>query len=170
MTRTDDLLRELDEARDGFAEAVDAVDLELATVPGIIGDWSVRDLVVHVAFWCEHGTDALRLAAGGRGADFAYDTRDTDRMNADLMDEARRTTPSAATEREERAYAVFRDAIATLDPSLLSLRLGNGDTVAEVIRYDGPDHYAEHAAQIRAWFGTDEDETDGGWPNLESDR
>ena len=158
MTRVDDLLRELDDARDDFAEAVDAVDLELVTTPGIVDDWSVRDLVVHVAFWCEHGTDALRLAAAGRGAEFAYDTADTDRMNAELQVEARRTRPSAAAEREERAYAAFREAIAAVDPALLSLRLGNGDTVEEVIRYDGPEHYAEHAAHVRAWFGPQEDD------------
>jgi hypothetical protein len=161
MTSIDDLLRELEEARDGFAEAVDAVDLELATTPGIVGDWSVRDLVVHVAFWCEHGTGALRLAADGSGAAFAYDSADTDRMNAELETEARATPPAAATEREERAYSAFRVAIRRLDPGLLNLRLGNGDLVEEVIRYDGPEHYAEHAAQVRAWFGDDpEDEDD----------
>jgi hypothetical protein len=160
MTRIDDLLRELEEARDGFAEAVDAVDLELATTPGIVGDWSVRDLVVHVAFWCEHGTDAVRLAADGRGAAFAYDSADTDRMNAELEAEARGTPPAAATEREERAYAAFADVVRDLDPGLLSLRLGSGDTVEEVIRYDGPEHYAEHAAQVRAWFGDGADEDD----------
>jgi Mycothiol maleylpyruvate isomerase N-terminal domain len=160
MTLIGDLLHELEQSRDGFADAVEAVDLELATTPGVIGDWSVRDLVVHVAFWCEHGTEALRLAAGGRGADFAYDTADTDRMNDELLAEARRTPPAAATEREERAYAAFADAIRGLDQHLLSLELGNGDTVEEVIRYDGPGHYAEHAAQVRAWFGDDGEDPD----------
>ena len=160
MTSVADLLGELEGARDDFAEAVDAVDLELATTPGIVGDWSVRDLVVHVAYWCEHGTDALLLAADGRGAAFAYDTADTDRMNAELESEARATPPAAATDREERAYAAFAEAIRGMDPALLSLRLGNGDTVEEVIRYDGPEHYAEHAAQVRAWFGGDRDDED----------
>jgi hypothetical protein len=155
MTSTDELLRELEGARDGFAEAVDAVDMELATAPGVVGELSVRDLVVHVAYWCEHGTDALRLAASGRGAAFAYDTADTDLMNAELVVEARRTSPAAAAEREERAYAAFAEAIRGLDPALLSQRLGNDDTVEEVIRYDGAEHYAEHAAQLRAWFGPD---------------
>jgi Mycothiol maleylpyruvate isomerase N-terminal domain len=155
VTRVEELARALDAARDDFAQAVDAVDIELVRAPGIVGDWSVRDLVVHVAFWCEHGSEALRLAAIGRGAEFDYDSAQTDRMNADLEAEARRTSPTAAAEREEAAYGAFRDAIAGLDPTLLSLRLGNGDTVEEVIRYDGPGHYAEHTAQIRAWFGTD---------------
>jgi hypothetical protein len=32
----------------------------------------------------------------------------------------------------------------------LDLQLGNGDAVEDVVRYDGPDHYAEHSAQLRA--------------------
>ncbi len=40
--------------------------------------------------------------------------------------------------------------MADLDEELLDLRLGNGDTVEAVIRYDGPDHYAEHAEHFRA--------------------
>ena len=40
------LLRDLDAARGGFLEVLADVDLELATVPGVMEDWSVRDLVV----------------------------------------------------------------------------------------------------------------------------
>ncbi len=49
---------------------------------------------------------------------------------------------------------------SALDPTLLGLRLGNGDRVEDVIRYDGPDHYAEHAGHLRAWFAADDDEDD----------
>ena len=57
--------------------------------------------------------------------------------------------------------SAFRTALAALDPSLLAVRLGNGDTVEEVVRYDGPEHYAEHTAHLRAWFAPDEPEADG---------
>ena len=55
-----------------------------------------------------------------------------------------------ARAREEAAYQRFRRAVAALDEGLLDLRLGNGDSVEAVIRYDGPDHYAEHAEHLRA--------------------
>jgi hypothetical protein len=29
-----------------------------------------------------------------------------------------------------------------------------------VIVYDGPEHYDEHSAHLRAWFGADADEDD----------
>jgi len=152
------LLGRLDTSRQDFLDALGAVDADLVTVPGVMEDWSVRDIVVHVAAWCEHAVSALDLAVAGRGDGFAYSTAETDAMNVHFLEEARRTSPSAALEREDVAFSAFRERVAALDPSLLGLRLGNGDTVEDVIRYDGADHYAEHTAHLRAWFGGDEDD------------
>lgn len=153
-------LAALDSSRRGFLDALESVDADLVTVPGVMDDWSVRDLVVHVAAWCEHATEALDLAAAGRGDDFAYSTADTDAMNTRILDDARRTSPSAALAREEAAFSAFRARVAELEPTLLELQLGNGDTVREVIDYDGPDHYREHTEHLRAWFGPDEEDED----------
>jgi hypothetical protein len=163
VTRVDQLLGELDAQRAAFLEALDAVEPELVTAPGLVGEWSVRDLLVHIAFWCEHGADALALATGGRGAEFDYRHDQTDAMNAALAAEAADLPPPEARLREEEAFLAFRGAVQALDPEILDLRLGNGDTVAEVINYDGPEHYEEHAADIRAWFGggSIDDEADG---------
>jgi hypothetical protein len=160
MAELESLLAALDAARDDFHDALAGVDAELVTVPGVLGDWSVRDLVVHVAAWDEHGTGALELASAGRGDEFAYSTADTDAENDRIEAEALRTSPSEALAREERAFAQFRAAIAALDPELLDHHLGNGDSVEAVIRYDGADHYAEHTEHIRAWFALDETDPD----------
>ena len=160
MTRVDQLLGELDAQRAAFLEALAAVDPSLMTAPGLVEAWSARDLVVHLAFWCDHGTDALALATAGRGDEFAYDPGDTDAMNARLLKESVSMPPAAARGREEQAFLALRSAVQALDPEILDLRLGNGDTVAEVIAYDGPEHYGGHAADIRAWFTEAPDEED----------
>lgn len=154
----DALLDRLDASRQAFVDALEAVDADLVTVPGVMEDWSVRDIVVHVSAWCEHATNALELAVAGRGDEFAYSTGDTDAMNVRILEEARRTSPSAALEREEAAFTALRERVSAIDPELLPLRLGNGDTVEEVIAYDGPDHYAEHTEHLRAWFAPEHDE------------
>ena len=153
----DSILVELDAAREDFLDALGDVDADLVTVPGVMEDWSVRDLVVHVAAWAEHASEALEHAATGRGAAFAYSTGDTDAMNVRILEAARATAPSAALAREEAAFADLRSRVARLDPELLTLGLGNGDTVAEVIGYDGAEHYAEHTAHLRAWFAGEDD-------------
>jgi hypothetical protein len=157
---SDDLLGRLDAEREAFLDALAAVDAGLVTAPGVLDDWSVRDLVVHVAAWAEHATDALTLVTTGRSNEFAYSTADTDAMNERILAAARETDPADALAREEAAFSALRDAVATLDPGLLGTTLGNGDTVEEVIRYDGPDHYAEHTAHLRAWFADDPDDDD----------
>ena len=154
----EELLERLDASRVAFLDALEAVDADLVTVPGVMEDWSVRDIVVHVAAWAEHATNALDLAVSGRSGEFAYSTGETDAMNVRILEEARRTSPSAALEREDAAFSALRARVAGLDPALLPLRLGNGDTVAEVIAYDGPDHYAEHTEHLRAWFVAGEDD------------
>lgn len=156
----DALLAELDAARDAFLEALAEVDVDLVTVPGVVEEWSVRDLIVHVAAWCEHGTSALDLASSGRGAEFAYSRDDTDAMNQRFALEARSITPGDALAREETAFAAFRERIVGLDRASLAERLGNGDTVEAVVRYDGPEHYTEHAGHLGAWFGGSDDDGD----------
>ena len=54
----------------------------------------MRDLVVHVAAWAEHGAAALELAASGRGADFAYSKAETDAMNERILADGRSTSPA----------------------------------------------------------------------------
>lgn len=158
MADRDALLADLEAARDAFHDVLAEVDAELATVPGVMDDWSVRDIVFHLAVWCEHAAEALALAAAGRGDEFAYSTGDTDAMNARFLAEGRSFSPAEALRREEAAFVALRAGIAGLDPSLLGHPLGNGDTVEEVVVYDGPEHYAEHTEHLRAWFGTDADE------------
>ena len=157
---SEELLAALDAAREDFLDALGEVDADLVTVPGVMDDWSVRDLVVHVAFWVDHAADALALAASGRGAEFAYASSETDAMNARTLDEGRSVSPADALAREEAAFGRLRELLASLDPSLMGHRLGNGDTVEEVVRYDGPDHYLEHTGHLRAWFGADADGDD----------
>ena len=156
MADRDALLVDLDASREGFHEVLATVDADLATVPGVLDDWSVRDIVFHLAVWSEHAAEALALATAGRGDDFAYSTGDTDAMNERFLAEGRAGSPVDALRREDAAFAAFREAIGTLDSALFALRLGNGDTVEEVVVYDGAEHYAEHTGHLRAWFGTDD--------------
>src|SRR5919106_1264715 len=105
---TDELLAALDARRDDFLDALANVDADLVTVPGVMDDWSVRDLVVHVAAWAEHAADALDLASTGRGGESDYSTEQTDAMNERILAEGRSMSPSAALAREEAAFAALR--------------------------------------------------------------
>ena len=147
-TRVGALVGELIAERAAFLAALDALG-EVAEELPIVESWDGRDLVVHVAFWSDHGADALELAGAGRGDHFTYDQRTTDAMNAEVTSAGHGLSLAEARKRETAAFERFRSALAELDDELLDRRLGNGDAVEDVIRYDGPDHYAEHAAHLR---------------------
>jgi hypothetical protein len=70
-------------------------------------------------------------------------------MNELTASEGRALSFDEARRREAVAYQRFRDALAVLGDERLDEQLGNGDRVQDVVRYDGPDHYAEHAAHLR---------------------
>jgi hypothetical protein len=146
--RVTQLMTELELEREAFLAA-------LHTLPNpegrrIVESWDGRDLAVHVAFWSDHGANAVRLASAGRGADFDYDSSKTDAMNADVSAKGHGQPLATALAGEAAAYERFRSSLAELEEDLLDLQLGNGDMVEDVVRYDGPDHYAEHTAQLRA--------------------
>ena len=142
------LLEELDRERVAFIAELDGLPDPAGRA--IVEQWDGRDLVIHVAFWSEHGANAVELATAGRGDEFDYDSTQTDAMNAATAAAGHTTSPADARANEDAAYQRFRRAMGGLAEELLDLRLGNGDTVEAVIRYDGPDHYSEHAEHIRA--------------------
>jgi hypothetical protein len=141
------LLADLEHQRQAFIVAIEALGEDALETP-IVGEWDARDLVVHVAFWSDHGADALDLVRTGRRDAFAYDKSQTDAMNAATAAAGRALALDAALARESAAYQRLHTALAGLIDAHLDLRLGNGDAVEDVVRYDGPDHYAEHAAHL----------------------
>jgi hypothetical protein len=149
VTEVPTLAAELAAARDDFLIALKDLPANRRETP-IMEGWTGRDLVWHVAFWTEHGADAVDLVLAGRPEAFGYDTAQTDAMNATEAARGASATLAEAVEREATAMQRLVAALAGLDDAALAIRLGNGDALEDVIRYDGPDHYAEHAAHLRA--------------------
>ena len=143
------LATELAAARNDFLVALADLPAKRREAPLMEG-WTARDLVWHVAFWTEHGADAVDLVLAGRPEAFGYDTAQTDAMNATEAARGASATLAEAVEREAIAMGRLDAALARLDDAALAVRLGNGDALEDVIRYDGPDHYAEHASHLRA--------------------
>ena len=156
------LLTDLTETRQAFVAALDEIEPTLATAPGLVGEWSARELVAHMGFWCEHASRAVDLAALGRIDEFYEEAFDVDARNAEVAREAQRADYAAARRREESSHAALADRVSKLDPALLSVRVRFGPTLDAVVRENGPDHYREHTQHLRAWWaegaGGEEDE------------
>jgi hypothetical protein len=162
------LIREVLDARREFMDALGDVDPALLTAPGLAGEWSARELLGHLGYWAGHAAEALHHAAQGSTEEFGEDELDVDERNAVVARVAAETNLATVQQREEAAFQALLAALEQADPAWLEERVAYGDSLEQVIRDDGADHYREHAADIRAWFSgadepadDDEDEPEG---------
>jgi len=151
-THVQELLDGLASAREAFLAAMADIDPALRTTSGLVGDWSARDLLAHVGYWTGHAAESLHRAAQGELNEFGRDELSVDDRNEVVTKVARETDYATVATREQGAYDAFVTRLAAVDPESLSDRDADGDTLEEIIAFDGADHYREHTLDIRAWF------------------
>jgi hypothetical protein len=161
------LVDELVAARDGFNEALANVDPALLTAPGLVGEWSARELIAHLAYWAGHAAEALHHAEQGRVDEFGEDEMDVDARNAVVARVAAETDLPTVRQREAAAFDALLARLKRADPAWLEERASYGDTLEDVVRDDGADHYREHTADLRAWFTGSAEEPDDEEPDDE---
>jgi len=144
--------RELAEAWADLGRALDGLSDDEMLLPGVTGEWSVKDLLGHIAFWAGKAAHDLNALAEGQaerietpGSEEAGDEwnrREAERRRGQTLKEVRSECEAA----HEASVAAFRTvAVELLDQevkgAIMARRFG-GDTFW---------HYREHAQQIRAW-------------------
>ena len=159
----DALAAELEAARAEFIAALEDVEPDLLLAPGLVGDWSARELIAHLGYWTGHAAEALHSAEQGRLADFGEDELDVDERNAVVARVAAETDLATVRKREEAAFEALLTRLKRVDPVTLDDKVSYDDPLERVIQDDGAEHYREHALDLRAWFNENEggDEEDG---------
>jgi hypothetical protein len=147
-----ELVDGLNVARDEFLAAIGDIDPALRTAPGLVEEWSARELLAHVGYWSGHAAESLYRAERGELVEFGKDELSVDERNAVVARVAAETDYATVASREEAAYQQFASRLAAVDPESLDERDADGDTLEEIIAFDGIDHYREHTLDIRAWF------------------
>ena len=151
------LVNDLVAARDEYLAALADVEPSLLTAPGLVGQWSARELIAHLGYWTGHAAEAIHHAEMGRAADFGEDEHDVDERNAIVARVAAETDLATVRQREEAAFEALVTRLERADPAWLDEKVSYGDTLERVIQDDGPEHYREHTLDLRAWFtGADE--------------
>jgi hypothetical protein len=145
--RVEQLLHRLDTAwtayQASYAGLPDAQLLE----PGVMGNWSVRDILAHVTIWEEEALRHLPLIiAGGRPPRYVT-YGGIDAFNARLI-----------AEKRGLSLADVRDQLAETHRRLIEfVRSAPADQFTREtrarrrLRLDTYGHYPLHAAAIRAW-------------------
>jgi uncharacterized protein (TIGR03083 family) len=135
---------QLHEARKELLAAVDGLKPDQMTVP-MLGDWSVKDILAHVASWEEFALPDLRRAAKGRMPALAsFREAEVDDWNRALMS-LRRNFPLDQVMGELEEY---REATMAALDAVPDERFGQFPSIMAQITVR---HDRDHAADIVKW-------------------
>jgi hypothetical protein len=141
-------LKRLDAAWIDFEQSFAGLSDARLMIPGVTGQWSVRDIIAHVTWWEEEALKHLPLVrAGGRPPRYSVTYGGIDAFNA-MMTEKRRSLSlsevlSQHTEVHRRLVAYVESAPEELFTRETRFR--------RRLRLDTYGHYPKHAKAIRAW-------------------
>jgi hypothetical protein len=140
LSNRTELINSVDAAWRQLMAAIDGVPPDRLAEPGVAGDWSLKDLLGHIAYWDEHAlTEIERALAGLERADNEWQA-----MNeADYAARRDRTVHEqrAAMDQTHAALLARLDAIS--DPDAGRVDAG--------IRVDTYEHYESHVKDIAQW-------------------
>ena len=137
-------------ARGEFTDALAAIDAAIQRAPGLVGQWSARELIAHLGYWAGHAAELIHSVQDGRAHEAGVDEPSVEALNETVARVARGSEHAAVVEREAASVGALLERLENLDPALLDVRLPDGSSLEDGIREDGPDHYREHARDLRS--------------------
>jgi hypothetical protein len=111
-------------------------------VPGVCGDWSVKEVMTHIAAWESRATASLIAGIPGPELEHADAFDETERRRHKDMGVAETSTHLEATHR------ALRDAIDASSPELFI----SGSSLRRELDEGTVLHYDDHADGIRVWY------------------
>jgi Mycothiol maleylpyruvate isomerase N-terminal domain len=115
--------------------------------PGVVDDWSVKDVLFHVTTWEQEALRHLPLViAGGTPPRYAAQGG-IDAFNARATQDGRRLSLAEVLRGREETHARLVDFIGRQPEGTFGART----RARRRLRLDTYGHYPEHTAAIRAW-------------------
>jgi hypothetical protein len=112
-----------------------------------LGDWSARELLVHLGAWCDQmGLAFERMARGERPAPEGVDLSDADAMNARFVEQAHGKSLAQVRKDLETGMARFEAAAKALPED----RFAEGKTALRILQTIA-NHPLEHIDEVREW-------------------
>lgn len=142
------ILEKLDRAWVEFIDACAGLTDEQMQQPGVVGDWSVRDLMAHISWWEEEALKHLPTILSGRrpprysvtyGGIDAFNARMTGQRSTLPLEEVRR--------RLVETHARLLEYISTIPEEQFTTET----RVRRRLRLDTYSHYPVHTQAILDW-------------------
>ena len=151
MSKRDDqvekLLKRLDTAWAAFGASYAGLPDSRLIEPGVMGDWSVKDILAHVTTWEEEALKHLPLIIEGGRPPRYVTYGGIDAFNAQMTEQKRALSLSAVRRQLDQTHRRLVDFVRRVPEAQLA-----GDTrFRRRLRLDTYSHYPLHAESIRAW-------------------
>jgi hypothetical protein len=131
------------------------LNVEQINQSGAVGVWSVKDVLVHIAFWERYAANIIRDLLRGATPVLVADDQ-TERSNASVVAQYYQRALSAVIADWQAAREDLLEEIARLEDEDLNdpdrFRWSAGRTLLDHIAGSSFDHEQEHIEQIRAWM------------------
>lgn len=144
------LIRKLKRAWSEFQAAFAGLSEEQMLTPGVTGDWSVRDILLHVSSWEQEALKYLPvILAGGRTPRYSVLYGGIDAFNALMAEQKYGLTLAKAQREHMETHARLLAYLETVPEDVFR----NHPRFVRRVRLDTYGHYPEHTKSILLFFG-----------------
>jgi uncharacterized protein (TIGR03083 family) len=154
MTRRE-LLDAIQKERAVFEAAFAGLTSEQLTTPGVMGEWSVKDILGHVAMWESRLVTILYSVEHGVAPKMLHGQAEVDKVNAESYTEQRERPLDRVLADFHAVHVQLLKRLDTLKKRDLSdsrrFEWMEGEPLEKLVAGDTFEHYAEHRSAIEAW-------------------
>ncbi len=142
------LLERLDKAWTALKASYAGLSDAQMTEPGVVGAWSVKDILAHVTTWEEESLKYLPLiATGGRPPRYSVQYGGVDAFNAQMAEQKRRLSLSEVLKQLDETHHRLVDYIQAVPEEQFTRET----PFRRRLRLDTYSHYPLHARAMRGW-------------------
>jgi hypothetical protein len=152
----------LNEMRSGYGaleEIMAPLDEAQMTMPGVNGDWSIKDILAHITAWHHHLLDRLQAAARNEKPSLygtLLDDEGVDRLNEQFYQENKSRSLDEVMTGFHSTYPQILEAVQAMQEEDLTdaqrFSWAGGIPLWRFVAADTYEHYLEHISQIKEWL------------------
>ena len=142
------LLKKLDRAWEAIKESYAGLPDAQLTQPGVMGDWSVKDILAHVTTWEQESLKYLPLIIqGGRPPRYSTKYGGIDAFNAQMREQKRGLSLADVLRQLDETHRRLIDYVQSAPEE----QIRQETRFRRRLRFDTYRHYREHASVIWEW-------------------
>jgi hypothetical protein len=135
--------------------SLDGLSEEQLHTPGVVGEWTIKDVLAHIAAWQTRLISAMFKAERGLAPDMTEPGMTVDKLNAQWYREMKDRSFDQVWEDLDASYHQILARLENWPEKDLfepkRFKWMKGEPFERYIAGDSYEHYVEHAGHIEAW-------------------